>query len=129
MVMVGCTKHENIIGNMTSIIPSTTTNTTSALPSYKGKISLARPGQGPAEVWADKYDVYPNVLTVTMGTTVTFKDLDSVEFTCISDEGLFAGDILPNGGTWSYLFKDPGTFGYSFNLYEGDLNGVVIVLE
>ena len=137
MVMVGCTKHENIIGNMTSIIPSATSNSTPTPttsiptplpPDYAGKVALRRPGQGPADIWVDKYDAYPNVLTVEMGTTVTWTDLDTVAFTCVSDNGLFAGNIEPNGGKWSYLFDDAGYFGYSIDPYNGELLGVVIVL-
>ena len=128
LMMVGCTKHENIIGNTTSVIPSTTINAISTPPSYNGKVVLARPGQGPADIWVDKYDAYPNVLTVEMGTTVTWKNLDIVSFTVVSDDGLFAGNFEPNGGTWSYLFDDPGYFGYTIDPYNGELLGVVIVL-
>ena len=126
------------IGNTTSVIPSTTSNSipisttlnpTNTPPSYTGRVSLARPSEGPADIWADRYDVYLNVLTVKMGTTVTWTDFDTVAFMVVSDEGLFVGHIAPNRRKWSYLFKDPGTFDCAFNPYEGELNGVVIVLE
>jgi plastocyanin len=129
-LMAGCMKHENIIENPTSVIPSTTSNPTNTPPSYAGRVSLARPGEGPNEIWADKYGVYPNVLTVTMGTTITFKNLDAVtQFTVVSYDGLFAGNITPEGGTWSYTFRDPGIFGFSFDPYNAELMGEVIVLE
>ncbi len=134
LMVVGCTKNENT----NSVIPSATSNSiptpktsnpTNTPPSYAGRVSLARPGEGPADIWADKYDVYPNVLTVKMGTTITFKNLDPVtQFTVVSDDGLFAGNILPEGGTWSYTFKDPGIFRYSIDPYTAELIGEVIVL-
>jgi plastocyanin len=138
LMMVGCAKHEKIVGNTNSVIPSTTSNSTprpttsnptNTPPSFAGRVSLAKPGEGPAEIWADKYDVYPNVLTVKMGTIVTFKNLDPVtQFTVVSYDGLFAGNITPEGGTWSYTFRDPGIFGFSIDPYNAELMGEVIVL-
>jgi len=144
--MVGCTKHENIIGNTTSVIPSTTSNSTptsttsnSTLtpttpnpttkpPSYNGQVVLAQAGEGPADIWIDKYYCYPNVLTVEMGTKVTWTDFDIVSFTVVSNDGSFTGNIDAYGGKWSYIFAEPGYFGYSIDPYNGELRGVVIVL-
>ena len=138
LVMVGCVKHDKIVGNTTSVKPSTTSksiptpttsNPTNTPLSYAGRVSLARPGEGSADIWADKYDVYPNVLTVKMGATVTFKNLDAVtQFTVVSDDGLFAGNIEQGGGTWSYTFNDTGIFRYSIDPYNAELLGEVIVL-
>jgi len=63
-----------------------------------------------------------------MGTTVTWTDFDSVAFMVVSDNGLFSGNIETNGGKWSYLFDDPGYFGYCIYPYNEELSGVVIVL-
>ncbi len=144
--MVGCKKNDNIIGNTTSVVLSTTlssiplfttsistaTSTTSdpttTASSYDGQVVLALAGEGPADIWIDKYYCYPNVLTVEMGTKVTWTDFDIVSFTVVSNDGLFAGNIDSYGGKWSYLFAEPGYFGYSVDPYNGELRGVVIVL-
>jgi plastocyanin len=64
-----------------------------------------------------------------MGTTITWTDFDTAAFTVVIEEGLFEGHIEPNGGTWSYLFKDPGYLVYSIDPYNAELCGAVIVLE
>lgn len=79
--------------NANSTTTPTTSNPTTTPPSYQGTVSLAKPGEGPTDIWADKDDVYPKVLTVDIGTTVTFKDLDIVAFTVVADDGMFAGDM------------------------------------
>ena len=63
-----------------------------------------------------------------MGTKVTFTNFDVETYTVVSDDGLFLGVIEPNGGTWSYLFNDPGYFVYSIDPYNAELCGAVIVL-
>ena len=63
-----------------------------------------------------------------MGTTVVFKNLDIVSFTVVSDDGLFAGNMTPDRGTWSYTFEDAGIFGYTIDPYNEELRGEVIVL-
>lgn len=144
--MVGCTKHENFIGNTTSVIPSTTSNSTptpttsnstltpttlkptTTSPSYAGKVVPAQPGEGPADIWVDKYSCYPNVLTVEIGTKVTWTNYDIVFFTIVGKDGLFLGSMEPNGGQWSYTFEDAGFFGYSIDPYNDTVMGEVIVL-
>ena len=126
MVMVGCTRTPTTSNSTTTL---ETSNPTTEPPSYQGTVSLAKPGEGSADIWGDKYGVYPNVLTVKMGTKVTFTNFDVEKYTVVSDDGLFLGVIEPNGGTWSYLFNDPGYFVYSIDPYNAELCGAVIVLE
>ena len=54
----------------------------------------------------------PRSLTVSSGTTVTWRNNGSVIHTVTSDSGLFnSGPIYP-GQTFSYTFTNPGTFNY-----------------
>jgi plastocyanin len=138
LMLVGCAGHEVIIANTTLVIPSSiqpsstpsaTVNTTPALPSYHGAVIPALEGEGPADIWLDNYESRPNVLIVTISTTVTWTNNDYWKpLTVVSDDGLFASDIQPSGGKFSYLFEYAGTFGYTIDPYSGVWQGVVIVV-
>jgi plastocyanin len=152
LVATGCANRAGTTGNMTLVLTSASTlfdtkpapasstlaasstksgtiNSTPATPSYKGQVIPAQPGEGPAEIWVDKYDCSPNVLIVKAGTTVTWMNLDYIAFTVVSEDGLFAGNMTPDKGTWSYLFANPGSFGYSVDPYNAELQGEVIVVK
>ncbi len=128
--VIGCSGHPAT--NTTELAPlislSTVANSSAAIP-YHGQIIPAQAGEGANEIWVDKYDCSPNVLQVETGTTVTWTNLDFISFTVVSDDGLFAGNIVANGGTWSYYFSSPGSFGYSVDPYNAELQGVVIVIN
>ncbi len=138
-MLVGCASHEEIITNTTLLIspsttpsgtPSATVNTTSPLLYYRGAFISALEGEGPADIWLLNYESRPNVLIVKMGTTVTWTNYDYWKpLTVVSDEGLFARNIEPTGGTFSYLFEYAGTFGYTIDPYSGVWQGVVIVVK
>jgi plastocyanin len=129
-MLVGCASHEEIIANTVLVIPSATINKTSTITDYHGAIIPALEGEGPAEIWLNNYESRPNALIVAMGTTVTWTNNDYWKpLTVVSDDGLFASNIEPSGGTFSYLFEYTGTFGYTIDPYSGVWQGVVIVVK
>ena len=54
----------------------------------------------------------PATVTVTVGTTVTWTNLDSVAHTITSETDLFDSGNLARNATFSYSFTDRGTFNY-----------------
>jgi plastocyanin len=70
----------------------------------------------------------PSSLTVPAGTTVTWINRDVVRHTVTSDEGLFDSGRLGSGESFSYTFKDPGTFNYHCTIHTF-MHGTVIVTE
>ena len=54
----------------------------------------------------------PATVTVTVGTTVTWTNLDSVAHTVTSETDLFDSGNLARNATFSYSFADRGTFSY-----------------
>jgi len=54
----------------------------------------------------------PATVTVTVGTTVTWTNLDSVAHIVTSETDLFDSGNLARNATFSYLFADRGTFNY-----------------
>ncbi len=114
--------------------PSATTSAantpTTTLPNYGGAIIPADEGQGPAEIRLYNYECRPNVLVVTIGTAVTWINYDYWKpLTVVSDDGLFAANVEPTGGPFTYVFNTPGSFGYTIDPYSGVWQGVVIVTE
>jgi plastocyanin len=71
-----------------------------------------------------------------VGSTVTWVDFDVHDYTIISDDGLFAGEIVPSEfgfgfpgkQTFSYRFESPGAFTWTAQPDYFVSNGVIIVL-
>jgi plastocyanin len=70
----------------------------------------------------------PSSLTVPAGTTVTWINRDVVRHTVTSDEGLFDSGRLGSGESFSYTFKESGTFNYHCTIHTF-MRGTVIVTE
>ena len=57
-------------------------------------------------------------LTITKGTTVTWKNNDGVTHTVTADDGSFdSGSIVP-GSSYSHTFAAAGTFAYHCNIHS-----------
>ena len=68
----------------------------------------------------------PAIVTVTVGTTVTWTNLDSVTHTVTSETGLFNSGNLASNATFNYSFTDRGTFSYFCSIHPY-MKGEVIV--
>jgi len=82
---------------------------------------------GSATVLAQGFTFNPQMLTVTVGTTVTWINKDGEDHTVTSDTaGLFDAVISANGGTFSYRFDKAGTYDYSC-LFHSGMVGTILV--
>lgn len=70
----------------------------------------------------------PSVIHVATGTTVTWKNDDSVSHTVTSKTGLFDSKDMYNGNTFSYTFKKAGTYPYVC-IYHSMMTGTVVVSD
>jgi plastocyanin len=132
----GCT-HRVLNPGVAKIVAPLPLAISSTSISYQGAVVPPHPGEPPNQVWVDNYGVYPNVLTIKAGTTVTWANIEGggEYLSVISDDGLFHGDIIaspmgfgvPGEQNFSYLFAYPGTFGYSIDPLNATDAGVVIV--
>jgi plastocyanin len=59
----------------------------------------------------------PNILTVPLGSAVTWTNQDTVQHEVISDEGTFDSGILMPNDSFSYSFSKPGNFSYYDKIY------------
>ena len=125
------------ITTQTTSVPGTepaTISSTATSMLYDGIINPAQYGEPPNEIWVDGYGCYPNVLIVKTGTVVTWVDFDIIPFLVTSDDhGLFEGWYGPSPLygtaspiTFTFLFTNPGTFGWSNAPYT--FTGKIIVV-
>ena len=74
----------------------------------------------------------PSTVEVAAGTTVIWVNKDGVEHTTTSDTGLWDSGLLPQGGTFSYTFTQPGTYPYYCRPHGGPgevgMAGVITVV-
>ena len=73
----------------------------------------------------------PKEITVKAGTKVTWINQDSFAHTVTAGtrdnpSGLFDSKNLAGGGTFSYVFDQPGTYNYFCGIHSG-MDGTVIV--
>ena len=77
----------------------------------------------------DPADYLPNVLTVTVGTTVTWVNEDpNMMHTVTAVDGSFDSGFFNTGETWSYTFTEVGEFEY-FCLPHPWMRGKVVVVD
>lgn len=57
-------------------------------------------------------DFSVNVLTIPVGTTVTWSNEDNMMHTVTAVDGSFDSGFLDAGDTWSYTFDEPGEYEY-----------------
>lgn len=81
-------------------------------------------------VSAKNFAFDPKELTVSPGTTVTWRNNDSILHTVTSDTGLFDSN-LPAGADFQFTFNQPGTYAYYCKPHGGPggkgMSGVIVV--
>ena len=68
----------------------------------------------------------PSSLTVPVGTTVKWVNMDSTTHTVTSDTGVFNSGNLNNGQSFSYTFNQAGTFPYHCSIHT-NIHGTIVV--
>lgn len=67
---------------------------------------------GSSTVLIQNLSFSPSTITVTAGSTVTWRNYDNMAHTVTSDEGLFDSGLLNQNGTFSFKFDSTGTYDY-----------------
>jgi plastocyanin len=68
----------------------------------------------------------PMALTVTAGTTVTWKNLDGEPHTVTSLDGLFRSGALDENDSYKFKFVKPGTYKYVCSIHPRMLASIVV---
>ena len=81
-----------------------------------------------AAVKIENFAFGPDSITVTVGTNVTWTNMDESGHTVTSDAGDFdSGDLWQND-TFSFTFETAGTYGYHCTPHEG-MTGTITVTD
>ena len=91
--------------------------------------AMAMPGPAPAvgnEVSIPGRYFAPVDLHVLVGTNVTWRNGDSALHSVTANDGSFASDRLPPGGTYAHTFTAQGTFRYFCRVHR-NMRGVIEV--
>jgi plastocyanin len=91
-----------------------------------GAYGKEQPGAGSTVGVYDNY-FEPATITVAPGTTVRWTNHGQHRHTVTSDTKLFDSGELGPGESYSYTFKDPGTYRYSCRIHPKDMRGTVTV--
>jgi plastocyanin len=70
-----------------------------------------------ATVTIDNFTFAPAQLTVKAGTTVTWRNQDDIPHTVASSARLFKSKALDTDDSFSFTFKDPGSYEYFCSLH------------
>jgi plastocyanin len=79
-----------------------------------------------AEVKIDNFSFGPGVLTVPVGTTVTWTNRDDIPHTVVSTDGAFKSKVLDTDDKFSFTFSKAGTFPYFCSIHP-KMTGKVVV--
>lgn len=80
-------------------------------------LSAASASADSANVVMRNFDFSPMALTVSAGTTVTWKNLDGEPHTVTSADGLFRSGALDQNDSYSFKFTKPGVYKYLCSIH------------
>ena len=83
---------------------------------------LAAPIASPAHaadamIVMKNFDFSPMDVTVTAGSTVTWKNMDGEPHTVVSADGLFRSSALDQDDSYSFKFDKPGVYKYICSIH------------
>jgi|GEM_PF-890415 len=81
-----------------------------------------------ARVAIYQYMFHPAVMTIPVGTTVTWTNYDPFAHTSTSDTGVWNSGSINPGASYQYTFNTPGTFPYHCMIHPF-MHGVIIVVQ
>jgi plastocyanin len=87
-------------------------------PALSATPAAAAPAATSSAAKADIKDFKHQDLTVKVGTTVTWTNQDNVRHTTSSTAGKWKSEPLTNGETFSFTFKEAGTFEYQCDIHN-----------
>ncbi len=100
---------------------SSTSSTTNPTPRPS-----ATPKESANSVSISGFAFNPASLTVTVGTTVTWTNNDSITHTVTSDTAVWDSGQISSGQTFSHTFNQAGTFSYHCSIHTNMVAKVVV---
>ena len=78
------------------------------------------------EVKIDNFSFAPGMLTVAVGTTVTWTNRDDIPHTVVSADGVFKSKARDTDEKFSYMFAKAGTYPYYCSIHP-KMTGKIVV--
>ena len=72
------------------------------------------------------FDFAPMSITVKVGSSVTWKNLDGEPHTVTSVDGLFRSGALDQNDTYTFNFDKPGTYKYLCSIHPRMMASVIV---
>ena len=72
------------------------------------------------------FDFAPMALTVSAGSTVTWRNDDEEPHTVVSQDGLFRSAAIDGGQTYAFKFDKPGTYKYVCTIHPKMVGTIVV---
>lgn len=72
------------------------------------------------------FDFTPMTMTVSAGTTVSWKNEDGEPHTVVSTDGLFRSAALDENDTFKFTFSKPGTYKYVCSIHPKMVGTIVV---
>ncbi len=79
-----------------------------------------------ATVVMKNFDFSPMTLTVTAGTTVTWRNLDGEPHTVVSADGAFRSAALDSNESFAFTFTKPGVYKYVCSIHPKMMASVIV---
>ncbi len=123
-VATACGSSSNVGGTSSpaASTPATSTSASSAAPASGGSATIG----GGSTVEIKKFMFAPMTLTVSVGTTVTWKFEDSTPHTVAADDNSFISSPMSNGQTYTHTFDTAGTVKYHCSIHPF-MTGAIVV--
>ena len=86
--------------------------------------ALAAPGD--TSVTIQNFDFHPMAISVPVGATVTWKNLDGEPHTVTSVDGSFRSEALDEDDTFSFKFTEPGVYKYLCTIHPRMMASVTV---
>ena len=90
-----------------------------------GTAAAAQPAAGPV-VKIDNFTFGPAVVTVGVGTTVTWVNQDDIPHTVVANDRTFKSKVMDTDERFSFTFTKAGEYGYFCSLHPHMVGKVVV---
>ena len=84
------------------------------------------PAAKTVEIKIDNFSFVPEVLTISTGTTVTWRNADDVPHVVRTEDKTIKSPPLDTDDTFSYTFEKTGTYSYFCSLHPKMVGKVVV---
>ena len=91
-----------------------------------GSSNQSTPNPSPNTVIMMNTAFNPGTVTVSKGTTITWKNNDGFDHTSTSDTGVWDTGVIPGGGSKTTSYANAGTFKYHCTIHAGMIGTIVV---